>query len=134
MELLQPFRGFSYPCVRVERRDCREHIKKRNTPTFCTCQVAPSLHKHYLYPIKSISNRNRSFKLSWIFIKSTFTLEIIYSIMTTYQIGLTHRFRPMGIFSLCGQCAFLFFMCCRQSVFSPEGLIAVYILFQSFLI
>jgi hypothetical protein len=67
----KPFRGFRLPGVRGERRDCRQHIKKRNTPTYRSCQVCSAFHNHYLYPIqfnKSID----SFKPVCLFVKSTF--------------------------------------------------------------
>jgi hypothetical protein len=47
---------------------------------------------------------------------STFSLEIIYSTITTYQIWLTGTsILTNGNFALCGQRVFRFSMCCRQS-------------------
>jgi hypothetical protein len=57
--------------------------------------------------------------MSCLFIKSTFSLEIIYSIITTYQILLTDvSILTNGNFALCGQRVFCFLMCCRQYVLS----------------
>jgi hypothetical protein len=51
-----------------------------------------------------------------LFIKSTFSLEIIYSIITAFRFDWqAYRFRPMGIL----RCViFRFLMCCRQSLLS----------------
>jgi hypothetical protein len=52
-------------------------------------------------------------------IKSTFTLEIIYSIITTYQIWLTGvSISTNGNFASCGQRGFHLLMCCLQSLLS----------------
>jgi hypothetical protein len=48
--------------------------------------------------------------MSCLFIKSTFNLEIIYSMITTYQISTNVNF------ALCEQRVFRFLMCCRQSL------------------
>jgi hypothetical protein len=57
--------------------------------------------------------------MSCLFIKSTFSLEIIYSMITTYQISLTGISIPTnGNFALCGQLVFRFLMYCRQSLLS----------------
>jgi hypothetical protein len=65
--------------------------------------------------------------MSCLFIQSTFSLEIIYSIITTYQIWLTGTsISTNGNFALCGQRVFRFLMCCWRSLLSPEGLLAVY--------
>ena len=68
-----PFRVFRFPCMRKERRDCRQHIKKRN-------MCCPHNAK---FPLVEID-------------------------------------RKMGVFR--------FLMCCRWSLLSPEGLLAVYTL------
>jgi hypothetical protein len=39
LQAVPPFHSFSFPSVRGERRDCWQHIKKQNTPTFRSCQV-----------------------------------------------------------------------------------------------
>jgi hypothetical protein len=59
-----------------------------------------------------------------LFIKSTFSLEIICIIITTCQIWLT-SISTNGNLALCGQRVFRFLMCCRQSLLSPEVLLAV---------
>jgi hypothetical protein len=74
-------------------------------PLFALVKLAPPLHKHYLYPIKYIQYKPL---MSCLFIKSTFSQEIIYSIITTYQIWLTgYRFRPMGILRCAGNAYFV---------------------------
>jgi hypothetical protein len=67
----------------------------------------------------NLSNRNCQPLMSSLFIKSTFSLEINYSIITTYQIWLTGvSISTNGNFALCGQRLFLFLMCCWQSLLS----------------
>ena len=74
-------------------------------PLFARVKLAPPLHKHYLYPIKSIQQEPL---MSCLFIKSTFSLEIIYSIITTYQILLTGvSISTNGNFALCGNAYFV---------------------------
>ena len=70
----------------------------------------------------SLKSELKSTIMSCLFIKTTFSLEIIYSIITTYQIWLTGTsILTNENVSLCGQCVFRFLMCCRQSLLSPEG-------------
>jgi hypothetical protein len=52
--------------------------------------VAPPLHKHYLYIQLNLSNILET-RISCLFIKSTFSLEIIYSIITYYVSDLIDR-------------------------------------------
>jgi hypothetical protein len=56
-----------------------------------------------------------------LFIKSTFSLEIICIIITTCQIWLTGTsISTNGNLGLCGLRVFRFLMCCRQSLLSPK--------------
>jgi hypothetical protein len=77
----------------------------------------------YLYPIKSIQLEPL---MSCLFQKSTISLEIIYSIITAYQILLTGDFDQ---WEFCVPCmcvhVFRFLKCWRQSLLSPEELFAV---------
>jgi hypothetical protein len=66
--------------------------------------------------------------MSCLFIKSTFSLEIIYSVITASLIFLPDTsVSTNGNCASCGQRVFRLLMCCRQSLLSLEGLLAVYL-------
>ena len=60
--------------------------RKEIHPLFTLLKLAPPFYKHHLYPIKSMQWEPL---LPCLFIKLTFSLEIIYSIIIMYRIWLT---------------------------------------------
>ena len=115
LRAVPPFRGFSFLGVRGERKDLPTTHKETKYAHFSLLSSWLCIRVDIIYIQLNLTNRNCSLSLSCLFIKSTFNLEIIYSIITTYQIWLTGKsISTNGDFALYGQRAFRFLMCCRQ--------------------
>ena len=62
----------------LRRKEGPPTTQETKRPLFALVKLAPPFHKHYLYPVKSIQQEPL---MSRLFIKSTLSLEIIYSII-----------------------------------------------------
>jgi hypothetical protein len=80
LRAVPPFRGLGSRACEGKEVTADNTSRNEIRPLFALVKLAPPLYKHYLYPIKlNISNKE---PLIYACHVTTFSLEIIYSIIT----------------------------------------------------